>query len=75
MNSSEQLDTNLPAILGLIIGGSWLLYNTLLVANKKNIIKVAAEWFNNRRVVLPALATQNNKNMELRRLCWCFWCH
>jgi hypothetical protein len=57
MNSSEQLDTNLPAILGLIIGGTWPLYNSLLVADKKNIFKVAAEWFNNRRVVLPALAT------------------
>jgi hypothetical protein len=52
----KQIDENLPAILGLVIAGIWLLYTSLLVTEKKDIIKIVAKWFSVRKVILPSLA-------------------
>ena len=53
----QNLIQNLPAFLGFFIGSSWLIYTSLLIAYKLDLIEIVANWFSTKKVLVPSLAT------------------
>lgn len=53
----QYLIQNLPAILGFLIGFSWLIYTGLLTAYKLDLIQILINWFYTKKVFFPAFAT------------------
>ncbi|MEH1903381.1 MAG: hypothetical protein V7L04_18695 [Nostoc sp.] len=53
----QNLIQNLPAILGFLIGFSWLIYTGFLRRYKLDLIQILVNWFYTKKVVVPALAT------------------
>ncbi|HLP88705.1 MAG TPA: hypothetical protein VK184_08970 [Nostocaceae cyanobacterium] len=54
---AENFTQNLPAFLGFAIGSSWLVYKSLQIAYKIDLIKIVNDWLNSRKIVLPTLLT------------------
>jgi hypothetical protein len=53
----DNITQNLPAFIGFIIAGTWLIYTSLQVAYKINLIKIVNKWLDKKRVILPSLLT------------------
>lgn len=53
----EQIEKNLPAILGFSIGASWLIQTALHTVYQINIIRIVTKWLFKRNVFLPTLTT------------------
>lgn len=48
---------NLPPFLGFVIGCIWLLYTSLKIAKEKDLTTIINEWFTQRPLLLPSVAT------------------
>jgi hypothetical protein len=57
MIAIELIDKYFPAILGWLIGGSWLVYTILLNIFKLDTLKIITNWVNKSTYNLPILAT------------------
>lgn len=46
----------IPIIVSLVISVSWLLHRSILIAYKKDLLKVGREWLSTRSILVPVLA-------------------